>query len=588
MTKKILSMFLVVSVMVACMLPAIVSADSSIPYTDERVVSVGADIKLRATGGTYADGPVDLGTFNNISDVPKYDFKATLDMTNVQDAFSYYFSDELFTKLLGQNSSELNSNGFFNIDDLKPHLYVAGTMTVTINIPEGITVNSAFLGTKQMDGFGGSKAIHEETTTERKLENGKIIITTQVKDPFDASKKYVAGTTLYDGGNLNTYLGEISLECTDNTINKFGTHTISGKVEGSTTIYLDRNMDGTDVLNGEHILGVIKYETPVVSKKLTVSTPPVYGGGGGYVPPKPDVTVDFSVNGDKQVIESVSGKNGKVTVDLDKVTPPEIEGYISDGKWYEDPAHTKEVSGEYTVTENTTLYTTYINMTVPSVLIEDHHGYIQGYPDGNVKPTKNVTREEVAALLYRLLKEDVRESLRNSNSYFEDVEEDRWSHSEIAAMVKGKYIKGYDDGTYRPGQPITRAEFATLVTRFIDEDTLPAISTTFDDIGNHWAKEYIEKAANHMLIAGYENGSFKPDKYITRAEAVTILNKILVRHVDEDGLHEDAKHWPDNNEADWYYYQVLEATNSHDHDRRDNSHLEDWTAHNESTDWTQH
>ncbi len=586
MIKKISSVILAVVLLVTCMAPVLVSADAPLPYLeDERQVSVGANIELRAAGGSYDDGPVSA-TYSSVSAIPKYDFKATLDMTNVKNAFNYYFSDALFSKLLGENSTELSN--FVDINALKPHLYVTGSMTVTINVPAGITVNDAFLATKEMNGFGGSKDIHEETTVERKVDSGKIIITTQVKDPTDASKKYVKGETLYNGGNLDAYLGEIYLECTDNIINSFGTHTISGKVEGETYIYLDRDMDGQDITNNDNKLGLIKYKTDEVSETITVSQTPSYGGGGGGSVPKPSVTIDFSVNGDKTLVEPVTGKNGKVTVNLDEIIPPAKPGYIVDMHWYEDPAHTKPVSGEYTATKNTTLYTYYINGRVPSAFVEDHHGYIQGYPDGEVKPNKNVSREEVAALLYRLLKEDVRESLRNNENYFSDVEESRWSHSEIATMVKGGYIKGYDDGTFRPGQFITRAEFATLITRFIDPDMLPAADSTFSDISGHWAEEYIIKAVDYMLITGYTDGTFKPDKYITRAEAVTILNRILVRYVGKEGLHEDAKHWPDNNESDWYYYNILEATNSHEHIRLEDGYTEDWHEHNESTDWTQH
>ncbi|MEK4513369.1 MucBP domain-containing protein [Paenibacillus sp. FSL K6-2524] len=210
----------------------------------------------------------------------------------------------------------------------------------------------------------------------------------------------------------------------------------------------------------------------------------------------------------------------------------------------------------------------------PTLEKENHYNYINGYPDGTIKPENRISREEVAAIFYRLMDDETRSSYLKNDSSYGDVEGSRWSNKHIATMENAGIITGYPDGTFKPGRQITRAEFAAIASRFdhLDEQE----NTLFSDIKDHWAAKYIVSAANKGWIKGYPDGTFKPNQYITRAEAMAFINSVLNRKTRVPGIHEDAKAWPDNNIAKWYYTEVLEATNHHDYSRNEDG-SETWT-----------
>ncbi|WP_304509390.1 S-layer homology domain-containing protein, partial [Anaerotignum sp.] len=206
----------------------------------------------------------------------------------------------------------------------------------------------------------------------------------------------------------------------------------------------------------------------------------------------------------------------------------------------------------------------------------DHFAYIFGYKDGTVRPTNRISREEVAAIFYRLLSDDVRANMKSTTQDFPDVSGQRWSNTSIATLSNGGVIAGYPNGEFRPGNSITRAEFAVIVSKF---DNLSKTDTNqFSDIENHWAKDFINSAALKGWISGYPDGTFHPNDYITRAEAMTLINSVLNRKVSKEGLLENAKYWSDNSEDAWYYEAVMEATNSHDYTRETPTGDETWTA----------
>ncbi len=211
---------------------------------------------------------------------------------------------------------------------------------------------------------------------------------------------------------------------------------------------------------------------------------------------------------------------------------------------------------------------------VPLALTEDHIAYIQGYPENVVKPLGNVTREEVAAVFFRLLKSDYRETIRTAFSAFPDVEKARWSTKHIATLVTGKIIEGYPDGTFRPGNPITRAELAVIASRFDNLET--TTSSAFSDISGHWAEEYIKSAYVKGWVNGYPDGTFRPDQYITRAEYVTLVNNVLQRRVHAENILPDARQFPDLEKGKWYYEAMEEAINSHLYTRLEDT-FEEWT-----------
>lgn len=204
---------------------------------------------------------------------------------------------------------------------------------------------------------------------------------------------------------------------------------------------------------------------------------------------------------------------------------------------------------------------------------EQHINYIKGYPDGMIKPENFISREEIAAIFYRLLDNESRNSYMKLDSSFKDIGNGRWSNRHIATLANAGIITGYGDGSFKPGQKITRAEFAAIASRFDKLDV--SKNDMFSDIKGHWAEKYVLSSANKGWIKGYQDGTFKPNQYITRAEAMAFINSVLNRKVKAEGIDEDAKQWPDNLVSKWYYADVMEATTNHLY-TRDEDGFETW------------
>ena len=218
---------------------------------------------------------------------------------------------------------------------------------------------------------------------------------------------------------------------------------------------------------------------------------------------------------------------------------------------------------------------------------DDHFAYIVGYPDGNVNPGGNITRAEVATIFFRLLTEDVRTANSTQSNSLSDVSRGQWFNHAISTLSSMGIVKGNPDGTFAPDAPITRAEFAAIAARFDDKDT--NTTSNFSDIASHWAKDEIGIAAKKGWINGYPDSTFRPDQYITRAEAMTLVNRVLNRLPEKsEDLLDDMIKWPDNADASvWYYLAVQEATNSHDYsDKSDADKYEKWTKIRDARDWT--
>ena len=218
---------------------------------------------------------------------------------------------------------------------------------------------------------------------------------------------------------------------------------------------------------------------------------------------------------------------------------------------------------------------------------DDHFAYIVGYPDGNVKPGSSITRAEVATIFFRLLTEDVRTANSTQSNSLSDVSRGQWFNHAISTLSSMGIVKGTPDGTFDPDAPITRAEFAAIAARFDDKNT--NTTSNFSDIASHWAKDEIGVAANKGWINGYPDSTFRPDQYITRAEAMTLVNRVLNRLPEKsEDLLDDMIKWPDNADASvWYYLAVQEATNSHDYSDKSNADkYEKWTKIRDARDWT--
>lgn len=216
---------------------------------------------------------------------------------------------------------------------------------------------------------------------------------------------------------------------------------------------------------------------------------------------------------------------------------------------------------------------------------DEHFAYVVGYPDGTVRPDANISRAEAASLFFRLLKPEVREESLTDACAFADVELDKWYGRPIAAMAKLGILKGRALETFAPNAPITRGEFAAVCARF---DTNAAEANgSFTDISGHWAEPEINRAASLGWVAGYPDGSFRPNSPITRAEAIAMINRVL-RRLPETGsdLLPGMKSWPDNPPGTWYYLAVQEAANSHSFQWKDEIH-ESWTSLTPDPDWTE-
>ena len=231
----------------------------------------------------------------------------------------------------------------------------------------------------------------------------------------------------------------------------------------------------------------------------------------------------------------------------------------------------------------------------PILNTQDHFSYVVGYaedyrtgqPTDNedlwpVKPQNNITRAEVASIFYRLLKEDVRDENTTDVSNFSDVSSSDWYGTTVATLAEMNILKGYEDGTFRPNAPITRAEFAAIATRFFEETGATYEPGTFMDVtGSEWFAGAIMDAVNLGLIGGYEDGTVRPNNNITRAEACAIVNRTLGRVPDADHLlpEDEMKTWPDNPESAWFYADMQEATNGHEYEwiTEDGNKVENWT-----------
>ena len=211
--------------------------------------------------------------------------------------------------------------------------------------------------------------------------------------------------------------------------------------------------------------------------------------------------------------------------------------------------------------------------TTPSQLnSDDHYAYVIGYPDGSVHPNGEITRAEVAAIFFRLLRDDVRSANFTTYNAYTDVSVGKWYNNPISTMSRLGIIKGYPDGTFRPNDPITRAEFAAIAARF-DEHKAAKLAS-FTDIYGHWAVSEISLAYENGWIKGYNDGTFRPNRNITRAEAMALINRVLNRAPEKPSdLLNNMNKWTDNMDTTkWYYLDVQEATNSHDYTRKTNNY----------------
>jgi len=289
-------------------------------------------------------------------------------------------------------------------------------------------------------------------------------------------------------------------------------------------------------------------------------------------------TLHYESNGGTAYKDERYSSGTKVT--LDKT--PTRESYTFTG-WYADKALTQKITS-VTMNGDKTVYAGWEATGVPDKLNgDDHFAYVIGYPDGKVHPKGNISRAETATIFFRLLKADIRDGNLTADNEFSDVSDSQWHNKAVSTMAKLGIVKGRRADSFDPDASITRAEFAAICARF---NTKPVENSgSFSDISGHWAENEIERAAAFGWISGYPDGTFHPDARITRAEAMTMINRVLCRMPQsESDLLDSMVTWSDNKPSDWHYLAVQEATNSHDFNRQGEVG-ESWTKLTSVPDW---
>ena len=362
------------------------------------------------------------------------------------------------------------------------------------------------------------------------------------------------------------------------------------------------------VVFGYHVVNGDKINTP-----FYLSANNGIGTGNANVTDGPHL---LQVNVDEvRIITATAGDNGKITPAGEVAVPmgknQTFKITPNEGYHIQDVKVDRESVGavkEYTfkeVTASHTIHATFARNSSgggggggrkPTVTIpddvptglngDDHYAYIVGYPNGNVEPNGNITRAEVATIFFRLLTEKVRTANSTQSNSLSDVTRGQWFNHAVSTLSSMGIVKGHNDGTFAPNAPITRAEFAAIAARFDDKNR--DTSSKFTDIASHWAKNEIGIAANKGWINGYPDGTFRPNQYITRAEAMTLVNRVLNRLPENSSdLLDSMIKWPDNSDASaWYYLAVQEATNSHYYKTKENK-FEKWTELRKTRDWTE-
>ena len=355
----------------------------------------------------------------------------------------------------------------------------------------------------------------------------------------------------------------------------FGYHVVNGK-KADTPFYLSANngigVGNANATHGPHLLQVKVDEVRIITATADEH---------GKIAPTGDVAVP-------------KGESKTFTITPD--SGYHIKDVLVDGK-------SVGAVSTYTfenVVDNHTIHATFARKhtptpSTPTVEIPDddalglnttdHFAYIVGYGNGEVRPQNNITRAEVATIFFRLLTDDVRDENLTKTNRYSDVAATSWYNTAVSTLSSMGIITGYPDGTFRPNAAITRAEFAAIAARFDNDGDKTAAK--FSDIAIHWAKDEISIAYNNGWITGYPDGTFGPQRDITRAETMTLVNRVLNRQPEtEDDLLPNMTVWTDNaNPKAWYYLAVQEATNSHYYEFKTNSQYEKWTELRETRDW---
>ena len=438
------------------------------------------------------------------------------------------------------------------------------------------TYPSVVTGTAVVKDSNGTDVTKQFTVNKK---DGKLTITpteTELKVVANSNSWVYDGQDHADGGYTVTFgeekyevkAGESATLSTGDTVTAFITKTVkhvSETAEGNNEIVrlAVENEDGYKTVNK-------------LSGTLTITPAPLTITAGSSSQPYVDGVVMCNeytntplVDGDK--IESV-----KITGQQDG--PGKSDNVPSDAVIKN--AADEDVTGDYDIT-----YVNGVLEGVPKLEKDVHFNYIMGYKDKTIRPNNNITRAEVATIFFRLLTDESREYYWKESNDFKDIPDNYWACPAISTLTNAGILKGFEDGNFRPNEPVTRAQMATIIARFAN---LSEGTVSFTDIEGHWAQRAIELAAGNGWINGYEDGTFRPNDKITRAATMAMINRVLDRHVENvEDLLPDMNVWSDNMDTSYtFYFDIQEATNFHECQRIDNSPNEKWTVKLEDIDWT--
>ena len=436
---------------------------------------------------------------------------------------------------------------------------------VTVNDGEPVSSDETIITDKDPGSFDFSEIIRKELklTGSKSFTGAEFEATLTLKD-FKQEVPFNSMLTTYADEHVEAWPEGWSRTL----VAKFDTTA----VDGSTTNFL--TTDGNHLFLDFPAAGTYTFELQETNKTCT------------------NVTYDDTVYTIEVVVTTDKENSNKLVVTYIEAT------YVNkDGNDAITIYVRKEATG-YVMTFVNTVDTgkdDYYPIIIPTIINKDtgmlnktdHFAYVIGYPDGTVHPNGQITRAEVATIFFRLLRDEVRDGAFTTSNSYSDVAYGKWYNNPISTMSALGIITGYPDGTFKPNKPITRAEFAAIAARF--DETQSGKSATFSDVIGHWAAKEIGIAYYNDWIKGYPDGTFKPDQNITRAEAMTLINRVLERKPESPAdLLTNMNKWTDNMDTSkWYYLDVQEATNSHGYTRK-TFNYELWRQMLPDPDWSRY
>ena len=494
-------------------------------------------------------------------------------------------------------------------------MYVGTTSNLTLRNSKLLNNNGASQGGAIVAYSAGTIELDDVSISENKAQSGAGILA--LCTAVGNTNIHLLNGTAIDKNTATAYGGGIYADALANTLSvTVENSSVSGNTAaGGAGIFTYKS--GSAVINVDLQSGAVMHNNNAVTNMGGA----IYAYNAANINTAKTAGDDLLFNGATFTLPNAKDMSGDRILSSNKA---EITGWYHDGwfKWnaaaqdgkggYEEIGRwTVETADEYVPVENDSHAVSLKAATKksssggssgggggrkPTVTIpddvptglngDDHYAYIVGYPNGNVEPNGNITRAEVATIFFRLLTEKVRTANSTQSNSLSDVTRGQWFNHAVSTLSSMGIVKGHNDGTFAPNAPITRAEFAAIAARFDDKNR--DTSSKFTDIASHWAKNEIGIAANKGWINGYPDGTFRPNQYITRAEAMTLVNRVLNRLPENSSdLLDSMIKWPDNSDASaWYYLAVQEATNSHYYKTKENK-FEKWTELRKTRDWTE-